>query len=97
MRRALMGDQLGAAAARNGWRGVIINGAIRDSAEIAKLPLGCKALGTIPAKSEKKWPGEQGVPVNFAGLQFQEGQYVYADEDGIVVSDEPLQVPKPAS
>lgn len=95
-RRALMGDQLGAAAVKNCWTGVIINGAIRDSAEIAKLPLGCKALGTIPLKSEKKNTGEQGVSVSFAGLRFREGQFVYADEDGIVVSDTPLVVPRPA-
>ncbi|CAN0459181.1 unnamed protein product [Ascophyllum nodosum] len=88
---------LGAGAVKMGWRGVIINGAIRDSAEIAKLPIGCKALGTIPLKSEKKVPGEQGVPVAFAGLRFRPGQYVYADEDGIVVSENELVVPKPAA
>ncbi|CAM9698274.1 unnamed protein product, partial [Ascophyllum nodosum] len=74
----------------NADQGVIINGAIRDSAEIAKLPIGCKALGTIPLKSEKKVPGttpiyiyypfRTKVPVAFAGLRFRPGQYVYADE-----------------
>lgn len=96
LRRALMGDQLAAGAVQNKWRGIIINGAIRDSAAIAKLSIGCKALGTIPLKSEKKVPGEQGVPVSFAGLQFRPGQHVYADEDGIVLSDTPLVVPKPS-
>ncbi|CAB1118078.1 unnamed protein product [Ectocarpus sp. CCAP 1310/34] len=97
LRRALMGDQLAAGGLQNGWRGVIINGAVRDSSEIGKLPFGCKALGTMPRKSEKKVPGEQGVPVEFGGLRFKAGQFVYADEDGIVVSDEPLRVPRDRS
>ncbi|CAM9369743.1 unnamed protein product [Pylaiella littoralis] len=96
LRRALMGDQLATSGLEKGWRGVIINGAIRDSAEIAKIPFGCKALGTMPRKSFKKVPGEQQVPVEFAGLRFRPGQFVYADEDGIVVSDQALKVPRSA-
>lgn len=35
--------------------------------------------------------------MEFGGLRFKAGQYVYADEDGIVVSDEPLRVPRDRS
>ncbi|CAM9507005.1 unnamed protein product [Choristocarpus tenellus] len=95
IRCALMGDQLATAACENGWKGVIVNGAIRDSVEIGRLSFGCKALCSNPCKSKKISPGERDVPLTFAGLQFRPGQYVYCDEDGIVVSDKKLELPRP--
>ena len=65
-----------------------MNGCIRDSAELSQLGLGVKALATHPLKSKKENKGEENVKVNFAGIDFSPGEYVYCDEDGIVVSAE---------
>jgi regulator of ribonuclease activity A len=89
-RVAIFGDQIAQLAIENSWSGVIINGCIRDSAIINNLPIGVKALGTHPVKSLKSYSGESSVPVNFGGVEFIPGQWVYSDEDGIIVSEEPL-------
>lgn len=89
-RRALFGGNLGTAAVRNGWAGVVIYGCIRDSAELAQLNLGIRALGTMPLRSEKRGEGERDVPVRFAGVTFRPGDHVYVDEDGVVVAHRPL-------
>jgi regulator of ribonuclease activity A len=92
-RRAMLGGNLAQKAFENGWSGVIVNGCIRDSEEIGELDLGVKALGTNPLKTEKKGVGERNVAVRFAGVTFTPGHYVYADEDGIVVSARELTLP----
>jgi regulator of ribonuclease activity A len=92
LRCAMLGDLLAAKAVENGWSGVIMNGLIRDSVDIAGMALGVKALGTLPLKSVKKGVGERDVPVRFAGVSFVPGQYVYADEDGIICSHDALPV-----
>jgi regulator of ribonuclease activity A len=89
-RCALFGGNLGSTAVRNGWAGVIIHGCIRDSAELAQMQLGIRALGTMPRRSEKRGEGARDVPVRFAGASFRPGDFVYVDEDGVVVSDGPL-------
>jgi regulator of ribonuclease activity A len=89
-RRALLGDKLGVAAVKNGWAGVIIHGCIRDSAELAQVALGIRALGTMPLRSEKRGEGERDVPVRFAGVTFRPGDHVFVDDDGIVLSHTPL-------
>ncbi|MBP7338856.1 ribonuclease E activity regulator RraA [Niveispirillum sp.] len=85
---ALVGDIIAGLAVTNGWAGIIVNGVIRDSVAIAGLPLGVKALGTNPLKSAKKGAGEADIPVTFGDCTFTPGQWVYADEDGIVVLPE---------
>lgn len=90
LRCALMGDLLGKMAQDNEWAGVIINGCIRDSAAINSMPIGVKALNTIPIKSKKGGVGEINVPVNFAGITFNPDEFVHADEDGIIVSAQKL-------
>lgn len=94
MRRAMLGDMLAASAVENGWAGVLVYGCIRDSADIGGMALGVKALGTHPCKTEKRGLGRHNVPVRFAGVTFQPGHYLYADQDGILVSDTPLEVPQ---
>jgi regulator of ribonuclease activity A len=89
-RRALLGDNLGRAAVNNGWAGVIIHGCIRDSAELGRMDLGLRALGTMPLRSDKRGEGERNVPVRFAGVTFRPGEFVYVDEDGIIVSPSAL-------
>jgi regulator of ribonuclease activity A len=86
LRRSLLGDQLAAKAVANGWAGIIIFGAIRDVEIIAGLDMGVKALNVIPLKTEKRGIGDKNIPVNFAGVTFKPGEYVYADLNGIIVS-----------
>lgn len=83
---ALLGDMIAGAALKNGWAGVIIHGAIRDTAALGGLALGIKALGSNPRKSTKLATGRVDVPVTFGGATFTPGAWVYSDEDGIVVS-----------
>jgi len=85
MTAALFGDRLGEIAVRNGWAGVIVNGFIRDRAEIDALPIGVKALGTHPRRANISAPGERDVPVSFGGVTFEPGLRLVADEDGVVV------------
>lgn len=87
LRCALVGDQLALLGVKNGWAGVIVYGCIRDSRPIGEMALGVFALATHPLKSIKKGVGELDIPVTFGGVTFIPGQYVYADEDGVIVSD----------
>ncbi|WP_113716263.1 ribonuclease E activity regulator RraA [Arthrobacter dokdonensis] len=82
---ALMGDMIARSAVENGWSGVIINGAIRDSEVVDTLPLGVKALGTNPVKSAKDGIGEVDVPVQLGAITIWPEAMVYADADGILV------------
>lgn len=89
-RCALLGDMLGQLAVKNKWSGIIIYGCIRDSKAMRALPLGVKALNTIPLKSNKRNEGQDNITVRFAGIDFVPGHFVYCDEDGIIVSAEKL-------
>jgi len=71
-------------------QGIIINGCVRDSAVIATLPLGVKALAAYPLKSSKRDPGLADVPVALAGVRVSPGDWVYADGDGVLVAPEQL-------
>lgn len=82
---ALMGDMVASLAVENDWAGVIINGAVRDSAELATMPVGIRALATNPRKSAKIGAGQVDVEVEFGGVVFRPGDHLYADSDGIVV------------
>lgn len=90
---ALMGDLIAAAGVENGWSGVVIRGAIRDSAVVATMTFGIKALGTNPRKSAKDGAGEKDVTVSFGGVDFVPGHILYADSDGIVVTESPVEAP----
>ncbi len=87
---ALVGDLLAQLGRDNGWEGIIVSGCIRDSALIAGIDIGVKALNTNPRKSVKKGAGDRDIPVTIAGVTFNPGAYIYADEDGILISDQPL-------
>ncbi|MEV7090171.1 ribonuclease E activity regulator RraA [Streptomyces sp. NPDC093085] len=82
---ALIGDVIAGLALANGWSGVVINGAVRDSPALAPLPIGIKAVGANPRKSAKAGTGEVDVPVSFGGTEFVPGETLYSDEDGVVV------------
>jgi len=86
-RCALLGDLLASIAASRGLAGIIINGCVRDSRELAGIEVGVLALATSPLRSRKQGEGQRDVPARFGGLAWVPGQYVYADEDGVVVTD----------
>lgn len=86
-RAALMGDMIAQSGVKNGWEGVVIHGAVRDTAVLATLDLGIKALDTIPRKTVRNGEGQTGLTVHFAGLRVAPGDLVFADEDGILVLD----------
>lgn len=88
MRCALLGDQLAALAVKNGWSGVLVNGCIRDSEAIAETDLGVKALAAHPRKSVKRGHGERDVLVRFAEVSFNPAHYLYADPDGVVITEQ---------
>ncbi|WP_131743163.1 ribonuclease E activity regulator RraA [Actinomadura roseirufa] len=83
---ALMGDMIAAAAVRNGWAGAVVHGAVRDVVALRGLDFGVKALGSNPRKSAKDGTGQVDVPVSFGGVEFRPGDWLYADEDGIVLA-----------
>ena len=88
--RAMLGDLLTAAAAENGWQGIVINGCIRDSADIAAMDIGVKALATIPARGAREGKGELNLELQFMGASFRPGEFLYSDEDGIILSPNAL-------
>jgi regulator of ribonuclease activity A len=90
LRCALVGDVIAGLAQDNGWSGLVIWGAVRDSAALGLLDIGIKALGTNPRKSGKTGAGQIDVPITFGGILLRPGDWLYSDEDGIVLSDRRL-------
>lgn len=90
MRCALMGDMIAASAVKNHWNGVIIYGCVRDVDAIATLDLGVHALASIPLKSNRKGVGEVDLVLKFGGVTIHSGDYVYADNNGIIISKEKI-------
>ncbi len=86
-RCAMLGADLARIAVGNGWQGIVIHGCIRDSAILNQLPIGICALHTHPLKSHKKDPGDRDLLVTFAGVNFKQNHFLYADADGIIVSE----------
>lgn len=90
MRRALLGDLLAEKAAANGWSGLIINGVIRDVDEIGRTSIGVQALGSCPIKTEKRGVGERDIDLHIGGVDIAPGDYIYADNNGVIVSKRSL-------
>jgi regulator of ribonuclease activity A len=90
LRCALLGDMLAKLGQENDWQGIIVYGCIRDSVVIADMDIGVKALNTNPKKSVKKGAGDRDISLEFAGVKFVPGAYVYADEDGVLLANEKL-------
>ena len=90
LRCALVGDQIAELAVKNQWAGIVVYGCIRDSVAINGLPLGVRAIDTHPLKSIKKGAGDCEIAVTFGGVTFTPGEWLYADEDGVIVSATPL-------
>lgn len=94
MRRALMGDMIAEGAVKNGWEGVVIYGCIRDVDVIMEMDLGVQAINTIPMKTDKRGEGQLNIPVTFGGVTFKPGAYVYADNNGVIISPQALSLPE---
>ena len=90
LRCALLGGRLAYLAVTNGWSGLVINGAVRDAAELNQVPIGIRALNTVPRRSEKNGAGERGGTLLFAGATFGRHMHLYADDDGILVAERDL-------
>ncbi|RMA82554.1 putative 4-hydroxy-4-methyl-2-oxoglutarate aldolase [Umboniibacter marinipuniceus] len=85
MRRALLGDLIAANAVQNGWAGVVIFGCVRDVEILSTLPLGIKALASIPLKTDRRGAGQVNITLEVGGIQIQPGDYLVADTNGVVV------------
>jgi len=90
LQRALLGGNLAAAAARNGWAGLLIHGCVRDLAELRLAAVGILALGHVPMPTERQGQGVADVALQLHGLLIRPGEWLYADEDGVVISAAPL-------
>ena len=90
LRCSLLGDYIAGLGVKNGWAGIVIWGAVRDTVALGQLPIGVKALGSNPLRSSKTGSGQRDVPVSFGGMVFRPNDWLYSDEDGIVVSDKRL-------
>lgn len=93
IRRALVGDQLASLGIKNNWAGIVVNGCIRDSRAIAEMDIGVFAIDTHPMKTLKKNIGEADIVVSFGDVDFVPGEWIYADEDGVIVSKIAIHVP----
>ena len=91
LRRALVGGNLAAAAARNGWAGLVVDGCVRDVAELAASAVGIRALAAMPLPTEKRGQGQRDSAVQIQGVWVRPGDWLYADADGIVVSSTALR------
>lgn len=87
---ALLGDNLAAIAQERKLAGIIVNGYVRDSSELKNIDIGILALGTMPNRSIKEGKGERGISLQFGEVEWKPNEYVYVDEDGIIVSDKSL-------
>ena len=90
LKRALVGDNLAKLAIDNGWAGIVVHGVIRDSGVIDSMGIGIKAMGVIPLRADRDAIGEIDIPTAFGGVIFTPGDWLYADEDGVVVSAQRL-------
>ena len=91
-RCALLGGNLAVLAEKNNWQGILVYGCIRDRDEIEATTVGVKALAPHPLKSNKQGIGQKDIPVRFAGVNWVPGHYLYADKDGIVLSEQALSL-----
>ena len=94
LRKALLGDMLAQKAAENGWEGIVIYGCVRDVDMLAQTDVGVQALASHPMPTVKRGLGDLDVKISFAGVTFVPGHYLYADNNGIIVSPKALTMPE---
>lgn len=84
-RYALAGGNVCAIAQKRGIAGFILDGTIRDIAEIRALQFPVYARGVVPKPGAKKCYAPLNQPVMCGGVRVEPGDIVVADEDGIAV------------
>ncbi|WP_295540129.1 ribonuclease E activity regulator RraA [uncultured Thiohalocapsa sp.] len=90
LRCAMLGDLIAASAVEHGWAGVVLSGCVRDTAALARMDLGVKALASTPRKSTRRGEGQRDLPVEIAGVSVTPGDWVYADADGVLIAPQRL-------
>jgi regulator of ribonuclease activity A len=90
LRTGVMGDRIAGIAASNGWAGIVVFGAIRDSVAIDQLNVGIKALGATARRGWEKTAESAQGPVEFGSVRFAPDSWIYVDEDSVIVSTEEL-------
>lgn len=86
----VVGDRLLGYAKKNNWTAIILNGYVRDTDETAKIDVGLYAVGTCPLRNFENTKATRGTILDFQGIIVRPGDYVYADNDGIIISKEKL-------
>jgi regulator of ribonuclease activity A len=94
LRCALVGGRLALIAHTSGWSGIVVNGCVRDSDELRRVHIGIRALNLSPRPGGKKGSGARARPVSFAGVTFSPGRFLYADNDGMIISERELLRPR---
>ncbi|AIS53631.1 MULTISPECIES: ribonuclease E activity regulator RraA [Vibrio] len=92
LRRALIDAELASLAEENEWEGLVVYGCVREVDELEDMSIGIQALASIPVGAVSQSVGEVDVPVNFGGVTFIPEDYLYADNTGVILSQEPLDV-----
>jgi regulator of ribonuclease activity A len=87
---ALIGDIIAEIGRKNNWSGIVIYGSVRDTLALGRIDFGVKALGSNPRKSQKKGDGISNIKISFGGITVEPGNWVYCDEDGVVVANREL-------
>ncbi|SNT48514.1 ribonuclease E activity regulator RraA [Rhodococcoides kyotonense] len=91
VRASLLGGNIAKRAADNGWAGLVVYGCVRDAAELASTPVGLRALGLVPRKTERNLhSGRTGGTIDILGTSITDGDWIYADADGIVITEKPV-------
>ena len=92
LRRALVDAEMAALAEENEWEGIVVYGCVREVDELEEMNIGIQAIASIPAGSPTTGTGDTDVPVNFGGVTFLPEDYLYADNTGVILSQEPLDI-----
>lgn len=92
LRRALVDAEIASLAEENEWEGIVVYGCVREVDELEDMSIGIQALAPIPVGATQQGVGEVDVPVNFGGVTFLPEDYLYADNTGVILSQEPLDV-----
>ena len=92
LRRALVDASMVETAVNNNWEGIIVYGSVRDVDALEEFDIGIQAIASIPVAADNNNVGEVDIPVNFGGVTFLPGDHVYADNTGVILSPEPLDI-----
>lgn len=83
--RSLMGEIMYRQAERQRLAGLVLDGPIRDAADIFSGGVPLYATGSTPGGPYKEGPGEVNVPVSCGGVNVNPGDIIVGDGDGVIV------------